>query len=734
MDPLSIAAGCAGLISTIGTLSLSIYGFVRTCREARKDLDKVSRELQSLQSVLGLIEDDATNEEKPFPPVIGQHVLSIISNCNSVILEIEACIAQYGQKQLKARVTWAIGGQGDVEKLRTNLEAHKSSLELALDMHSLTIVKDIKADTTEIRNDTTSIKENTEQILQEIVRLQAQLPKDVTTPNDYVLQRFLEEMTTYTEIALDTTIVGSDDDSIRAFYDIEEVSEVSEASEASVEQKEFDDSLATTNEPKHQRSSIADGTSEPGGNLTTPDQPPNQQSATPRKILKPVSRLGNKSAHLLATHAESLASQSPSKDEPTSAQERHWTRPIELPIPKSFDGDLGTSNEPQSLSLPIRDGVPPGASAVRVSSDEGLVASKESQPQDLAESVLPEFEIRRRDIIRRAVEAHRQVIRPESSASPGPSQDEAPAPDFNPSSTEFSASECAVVGTDDKKSKKRTIVLNEVIVDESGYGHVKLLNGNLVFDCHYLNRLANKGHLPSEMRRIRGNEWGTWRYMAVTCPPRQFTTENYPLRLMTSSRPRIIRTIFHFRLRPSESPAEFARRWRMIFEELHRLSSPQRSSVIVHIHGPPGWRGLDKNISAALQEMCLSRAPEPIRSVDGTDLLHCYNEEDLDAYTNMYPQKAKFRLSKLHMRADSLPVRVISTAPMISDEPSEDWVTAIGRQLRPDVIIDMTDVSEVHRYDGTWSRGAEADGGAVLAYLSYTKDAWGIPLKFVPFE
>ncbi|RSM03725.1 hypothetical protein CDV31_010344 [Fusarium ambrosium] len=554
MDPLSIAAGCAGLISTIGTLSLSIHGFVRTCREARKDLDKVSRELQSLQSVLGLIEDDATNEEKPFPPVIGQHVLNIISNCNSVILEIEACIAQYGQKQLKARVTWALGGQGDVEKLRTNLEAHKSSLELALDMHSLTIVKDIKADTTEIRNDTTSIKENTEQILQEIVRLQAQLPKDVTTPNDYVLQRFLEEMTTYTEIALDTTIVGSDDDSIRAFYDIEEVSEVSEASDASVEQKESDDSLATMNEPKHQRSSIADGTSEPGGNLTTPNQPPNQQSATPRKILKPVSRLGNKSAHLPVNHAESPASQSPSKDEPTLAtQETRWAGPMEAPIFNFSNWDPDTSNEPQPLSLPVRGNVLPGASAVRTSSDDGLVAFKESHPQDLAESVLPEFEIRRRDIIRRAVEAHRQVIRPESSASPGPSQDEAPAPDFNPSSNEFSASECAVVGTDDKKSKKRTIVLNEVIVDESGYGHVKLLNGNLVFDCHYLNRLANKGHLPSEMRKIRGNEWGTWRYMAVTCPPRQFTTENYPLRLMTSSRPRIIRTIFHFRLRPSQA-------------------------------------------------------------------------------------------------------------------------------------------------------------------------------------
>ncbi|RSL73890.1 hypothetical protein CEP54_000293 [Fusarium duplospermum] len=417
MDPLSIAASCAGLISAIGALSLSIHGFVRTCREARKDLDKVSRELQSLQLVLGLIEDDATNEEKPFPPVIRQHVSRIISNCNSVILEIEACIAQYGQKQLKARVTWAIGGQSDVEKLRTNLEAHKSSLELALDMHTLTIAKDIKADTTEIRNDTTSIKKNTEQILQEIARLQAQLPKDVTTSNDYVLQRFLEEMTIYTEIASDTTIVGSDNDSIRTFYDVKEVSE------ASVEEEKSYYSLDTTVEPKIQSFSAADGASEPDPNLTT---------------------------------------------RPLAAQ----IRPIEVPIPKSSDGDLGTSNELQPLSLPIRDKVPPGALAVQTSSDDGLVAPKESRPQDLAESF----------------------------ASPGLSKDEAPAPHFNPSSNEVPARECAVVGnTEDKKHRKRMVVLNKSMITRSGKAHVKRLNGNLVFDYRYLNPLTYKGRRASEM-------------------------------------------------------------------------------------------------------------------------------------------------------------------------------------------------------------------------------------------
>ncbi|KAM0202482.1 hypothetical protein ACHAQI_010926 [Fusarium lateritium] len=69
-------------------------------------------------------------------------------------------------------------------------------------MFALHVTKDIKNDTAEIRNDTSAIKDDTTQILAEIARLQERLPKQVE--NDYILQHFLEEMTTYTEQTLDT--------------------------------------------------------------------------------------------------------------------------------------------------------------------------------------------------------------------------------------------------------------------------------------------------------------------------------------------------------------------------------------------------------------------------------------------------------------------------------------------------------------------------------------------------
>ncbi|ENH61731.1 Chitin synthase A [Fusarium oxysporum f. sp. cubense race 1] len=109
-----------------------------------------------------------------------------------------------------------------MEKLRSSLEAYKSALELALDMISLSLTKDIKVDTTEIRNDTTAIKDDTALILQEIAQLQARLPDTVASPNDYILQKFLEDMATYTETTLDVDVSYSDGMSSRALSIVDE--------------------------------------------------------------------------------------------------------------------------------------------------------------------------------------------------------------------------------------------------------------------------------------------------------------------------------------------------------------------------------------------------------------------------------------------------------------------------------------------------------------------------------
>ncbi|KAF5682019.1 hypothetical protein FCIRC_5231 [Fusarium circinatum] len=244
MDPLSITTGCIGLISTIGTLSLSINSFVRTRREARSDIDRVARELLSLQTVLELIKD-AIDEDRSFPGTLAYHVSGILANCHSVVLELQGCITKYSNNRLGTRAAWAISGQGDVAKLRSNVEAHKAALELALDMLALHTAKAIRMDTTEIRNDTSAIKDSTAEILEEISQLQARIPNR----DDYILQSFLEDMTTYTENALDGASIDWRSSSTRAPSPIIEIEEG--AASAHISDSDFSTDFSSFNVHKN---------------------------------------------------------------------------------------------------------------------------------------------------------------------------------------------------------------------------------------------------------------------------------------------------------------------------------------------------------------------------------------------------------------------------------------------------------------------------------------------------
>ncbi|KAF8861307.1 hypothetical protein BDZ45DRAFT_740374 [Acephala macrosclerotiorum] len=99
---------------------------------------------------------------------------------------------------------WVMGGKDDMAKLRSSLEAHKSALEIAFDMATMTIAREIKADTQEIRIDTSAIKADTTQILAEIARLQLP-PQDVNqNTSGFMLERYPDNLTTHAETVCDT--------------------------------------------------------------------------------------------------------------------------------------------------------------------------------------------------------------------------------------------------------------------------------------------------------------------------------------------------------------------------------------------------------------------------------------------------------------------------------------------------------------------------------------------------
>lgn len=131
MDPLSIAVSCVTLVTTVGNLSLKIHTFVREVRDARGDLDAISKELGSLKMVLELLSDDAkASNGAGFPESLIRQIAGILTNCAGVLKLIDESLTKHSGGGMRKGVKWSLAGRDDVNKLRSNLEAHKSALDM----------------------------------------------------------------------------------------------------------------------------------------------------------------------------------------------------------------------------------------------------------------------------------------------------------------------------------------------------------------------------------------------------------------------------------------------------------------------------------------------------------------------------------------------------------------------------------------------------------------------------
>ena len=135
MDPLSVSSACVGLIAGVSQLTLQISSFVSTVRDARKDMDAVSRELTSLSLCLQTLRDDSTNIE--YPQGTKETLIAVIQNCDSVTKQMETLLKKMSSGSLARSAQWAMTGRDDMNKLRSSLEAHKAAIEIALDMISM---------------------------------------------------------------------------------------------------------------------------------------------------------------------------------------------------------------------------------------------------------------------------------------------------------------------------------------------------------------------------------------------------------------------------------------------------------------------------------------------------------------------------------------------------------------------------------------------------------------------
>lgn len=134
MEPISAAATIIGVVQTIGQVISAATTFVQNVRYARKEIVTIKKELSSLKVILEiLVEDFKDPANTTLPSNVIEQIIGVASNCDKVVNQIGDCIR--GQ----SGVTWATSGKAEIVKLQANLEVHKSTLNVTLDLVSVSV-------------------------------------------------------------------------------------------------------------------------------------------------------------------------------------------------------------------------------------------------------------------------------------------------------------------------------------------------------------------------------------------------------------------------------------------------------------------------------------------------------------------------------------------------------------------------------------------------------------------
>ena len=138
MDPFTVSTACVGLLAAVARLSTQIAQFVSGVREARRDMDSVSRELSSLALCLETLRDDSTKIQ--YPDGLRQTLVVVLGNCDTVTQQMHTLLEKMSSKNLGRRAQWVATGRDDMNRLRSSLEAYKSALDIALEVTAMSVI------------------------------------------------------------------------------------------------------------------------------------------------------------------------------------------------------------------------------------------------------------------------------------------------------------------------------------------------------------------------------------------------------------------------------------------------------------------------------------------------------------------------------------------------------------------------------------------------------------------
>ncbi|ROW12451.1 hypothetical protein VMCG_00771 [Cytospora schulzeri] len=218
MEAIGAASSILAIVQIAGKVSIAATSFMRDVKDARREMIQVIKDLSTLSAILEIISGDLKDNAPSTGILQSLHkqMFNIASSCSAVLLEIGEVIGPG-----RSRLGWATSGRTQVKKLRESLENHMSSLDIALDMLSMVILREIKDDTTQILGDTTAIRQDTSNILDKLDQIQQKLSAGSGAdgpPSRVMLDRYLDELRNDAETVLSSIDYQQDtyeDDSLQ---------------------------------------------------------------------------------------------------------------------------------------------------------------------------------------------------------------------------------------------------------------------------------------------------------------------------------------------------------------------------------------------------------------------------------------------------------------------------------------------------------------------------------------
>ncbi|KAJ3538616.1 hypothetical protein NM208_g5829 [Fusarium decemcellulare] len=185
MDPLSISASIAGLVSLADLVYRASSKYVRGFKEAREGVQNLSREIKNLSLVLHNLSLVAFDLEESQPPDSSQQTSGIrphhLHDCQQLLMKLEKSLfkkeTQLDSKsrleRLQGHLKWPFSSD-ETKELIQDVQRHKQTIDLALGAESLSKLKTLLSR----QSDTNDRVEEVRRTVEELLKVQTKIADD----------------------------------------------------------------------------------------------------------------------------------------------------------------------------------------------------------------------------------------------------------------------------------------------------------------------------------------------------------------------------------------------------------------------------------------------------------------------------------------------------------------------------------------------------------------------------